>query len=138
VNDPFPGFCGLYIDTNGNKVCDHSEAAFAPAVTLKPDLTLLFWPIFLPLVLYFVHWYLVYQTEAGRKIKWLGSFYFRYIWNLILLIAFLIVAISGMLMAFGVSNRSLTLWHDQIGVVFVIVGFIHFLVRISHFRLPER
>ena len=27
VNDPYPGDCARYIDTDGNDICDHSESA---------------------------------------------------------------------------------------------------------------
>ena len=27
VNDPYPGSCSRYIDTDGNGICDHSEPA---------------------------------------------------------------------------------------------------------------
>ncbi len=37
VDDPYPGACPRYIDTNGDGICDHSQSEPAPVVPPEPD-----------------------------------------------------------------------------------------------------
>jgi hypothetical protein len=50
INDPYPGQCDLYTDTNNNQICDHSEAPpketqplFCLILQKTPVHFLLFW-----------------------------------------------------------------------------------------------
>lgn len=91
VNDPYPGSCFRYVDTNNNKICDHSEPAptIQPAnkVTSQPGNQptsqlanrLYFWTIFLTLSFYFLHWYLVFKTTLSKKFKWLNQAFFAFL-----------------------------------------------------------
>jgi len=126
LNDPFPGQCGLYMDTNHDQICDRSEG-------LKGIKGVEGIIIFLVLATYFVHWYLVNQTEVGKRFKFLSRAHFRYFWNLILLLAFLPVAISGLLLVFGVTNFDFNLWHNKAGVIFAVVASLHLLERFKYF-----
>lgn len=36
INDPYPGECGSYIDSNGNGICDYSETSTATATLVQP------------------------------------------------------------------------------------------------------
>lgn len=36
VNDPYPGVCNRYVDTNNDGICDHSQAAPVAMVTTDP------------------------------------------------------------------------------------------------------
>lgn len=143
INDPFPGSCFRYLDTNNNQICDHSEpqpqkstsAATISAINQKQNNTI-FWIMFLTASGYFCHWYLVFKTQFPKKYKWLNQVGFRFFWNLVLLITFLITGISGLILAFGVLNKTFSLWHNYAGLVFVIVGFFHFLNHLQYFKKP--
>lgn len=126
INDPFPGSCELYIDTNQDLICDRSEPT---PQTINPA----FYLIFLTLVFYFLHWYLVNQTKLSKKLKWLKKSFFCYFWNLILLLTFLATAISGVLLILGVKSAFLPSLHNQLGIVFVVIGFLHLFGRIQYF-----
>ena len=142
INDPFPGSCEFYIDTNDNQICDHSEPA---PETIKETMIvqeekeenrgqqLSFYFIFIPLAAYFIHWYLVTKTKISRKFKWLNRITFRYFWNLVLLLTFLPTAISGLLFILRIRNTFLFSLHNQLGIVFVVVGLLHFFARFQHF-----
>jgi hypothetical protein len=141
INDPYPGSCFRYVDTNNNKICDHSEPAPQQAKDISSSLPAkqklanpLFWIIFLTITVYFCHWYLVNKTALSQKNKWFSQSFFRFFWNGVLLITFLITGISGLLLAFGVLNKTLSLWHNYAGLVFIIVGFFHCLAHLSYFK----
>lgn len=85
------------------------------------------------LAVYFVHWYLVNQVKLGEKFKFLSRTHFRYFWNLVLLLSFLPVAVSGVLWASGVKNFDFSFWHNKAGVVFTIVAVLHLLERLEYF-----
>lgn len=146
INDPFPGSCFRYIDTNNNQICDHSEPAKENAGGVlsntssqqeaRRQRSFIFWPSFLTLSLYFLHWYLVYKTKLKEKSRFLNQLNFRFFWNLVLLITFLITGISGLILAFGVLNKTLSFWHNYAGLVFIIVGFFHFLNHLQYFKKP--
>lgn len=135
INDPFPGQCELYTDTNSNEVCDHSE----PPEGVKGVEGVEGILVFLTLGIYFVHWYLVHKTTIGKSFKWLSRASFHYFWNLILLLSFLPVAVSGLLLVFGVTNFDFNLWHNRAGLVFTLVAALHLLKRFQHFlNVPRR
>lgn len=88
---------------------------------------------------YFFHWFLVYKTDLGKKIKWLNKPHFRYFWNVALFLSFLPTATTGILLYLGYTNRSLIDLHNQGGVVMVVVGVLHLITRISYFlNLPKQ
>lgn len=134
INDPYPGSCGLYLDTNNNKICDRSESKPTSEVATQTIQNRpIFWPIFLSLSFYFLSWYLVFKTKLGEKLKWLNRLSFYYFWNLILLLTFMVTSASGILLLIGTQNTSLLFWHNQAGIVFIIVAFIHTLRHLRYF-----
>ena len=142
INDPYPGQCGLYVDTNENQVCDHSEPPSAGVAEVAGGVgdmkNFVLWSSFVVLALYFVHWYFAHKTKVGEKFKFLNRAFFRYFWNLVLLITFIPVAVSGLLWAFGVTNFDFNLWHNRAGLVFTFVAVLHLLKRFRHFtRIPR-
>jgi len=136
LNDPFPGQCGLYVDTNSDQICDRSEG-LKPASSAGGGAEGIV--IFLALTAYFVHWYLVNKTKLGEKLWWLGRARFRYFWNLVLLLTFIPVAVSGLLWVLGITGFGFNLWHNQMGIVFTIVVILHLLERLRYFlKIPRR
>lgn len=137
TNDPYPGQCLLYTDTNSNRICDRSEPE--PKIvesnqSIRPAKNFYFWSIFLTLTLYFLHWYTAYKTNLGKKVKWVNQTTFRLIWNLILLISFLPTAITSFLIILNVRGASLVSLHEISGLIFITSAFLHFLGRISYFQ----
>lgn len=129
INDPFPGQCELYTDTSSDQICDRSQ----PEGGVGDMRSFVLWASFIILAVYFVHWYLVNQTKLGEKFKFLKPALFRYFWNLLLLLTFLPVAVSGLLWALGVTNFNFSLWHNRMGIVFTTVAFLHLLGRLGYF-----
>jgi hypothetical protein len=140
INDPYPGSCFRYLDTNNNKICDYSEPAptsqqsTGQPATSKQVNSFSFWLLFSTSSFYFIHWFLVAKTELSKKFKWLSQVNFRFFWHVILLISFLITGISGLILLFVEVNRTLVFWHNLAGLVFVIVAFFHFLNHLSYFK----
>ena len=124
INDPYPGLCDLYIDTNNNQICDYSEPGLSSPI---------FWYIFLPAVLYFLHWYLMTKTNLGKRNKFFTLSGFKYFWNLILLVSFIPAGILGLVLATGVTSSSLLSWHIYGGVVFTVVALGHIILRLRYF-----
>lgn len=130
INEPFPGSCELYIDTNENQICDYSESA--PGNNLKEG-KLPFYLIFFTLAFYFLHWHAVNKTKLPKKFKWLNQASFRYFWNLVLLLSFLPTAVSSILLLLKVRSSFLPFLHNQTGIVFVTMAFLHLLARFRYF-----
>ena len=130
VNDPYPGQCGLYTDTNNNQICDHSEAfpkgtqSFAlsdSSKNIRPFFTFLEITVITLMV-----WFL---TK-----KFFKPLNFRLFWNLVLLASFLPVGVSGILLFLNIQIPNFGFWHDFLGVIFVIVGLLHLLARLNYFK----
>lgn len=143
VNDPYPGSCARYIDTDGNQICDHSEPSPKErAAALKEQksdtvnnrpINLVVWLISLPSATYFIHWYLVYKTSEAEKFDWLNHRSFTYFWNLVLLASFLPTGVSGILILLGSKSTPLFSWHNYAGALFTTVAFLHILARLKYF-----
>lgn len=135
INDPYPGHCSLYQDENQNQICDLSEpnrpltgkSSSANANNVS------FWFIFLPAALYFLHWFLVTQTDWGKKWTFFSLGGLKYFWNLVLLLLFLPAGIFGALLGLGVKSRFLLVWHNNLGMSFVVVGLIHLLAHLNYY-----
>ncbi len=125
INDPYPGLCSLYIDENSNQICDRSEVVLGEQIKASADP--IFWFIFIPAVLYFLHWYLVNKTTFLSKAG------FKYFWNVSLLLLFIPAGVFGMLLGLGVSNQFLFSWHNNLGTSFVVISFFHLMARLGYF-----
>lgn len=129
INDPYPGSCDQYVDTNENQICDHSE----PAPT-KETAKNRFWILFSPLALYFIHWYLTHQAKLKTRPAWLTPLAFNLGWNLVLVISFVISAASGIWVFLATPNQTLLTWHNYAGIVAAEIGGLHLVVRLHYFR----
>jgi len=151
INDLVPGSCGLYVDTDDDGICDHSE--LAPAVRAAADDSLakdgqqkqqaggataakagksvkvkgydFFWPVGLTLGFYFLTWVLV-------KKKRLSLVMHRWIWNMVLLLSFLVSGLLGLLLVARINygwklpfSFNGLYWHVEAGIVMITVAFIH-------------
>ncbi|MBL7078117.1 hypothetical protein ISS42_00470 [Candidatus Shapirobacteria bacterium] len=123
TNDPYPGLCDLYLDTNQNQICDHSEAGSSSV----------FWWLFLPAAAYFIYWYLVNKTSLRRKRGFLSLVGFKYFWNLVLLLLFIPAGLFGLLWALGVKTELILSWHNNLGIVFVVISLLHIFGHLAYF-----
>lgn len=152
INDPYPGSCERYIDTNNDQICDHSQPEPEKNEEIsktdsKLDSTPLisnskFWVTFLPLAIYFLIWFITFHTALNNKISIFSPRNFQFFWNFILLVAFMITSISSIWLFFGEQNRTLLLIHNYSGIVTVEIGFLHLIRRTSYFtyffKLPPK
>ena len=130
INDPYPGRCNLYTDTNNNQICDHSEAP--PKETQPP---------FLPNSSKNTRPFFTFLGITGITLaawfltkKFLKPLNFRLFWNLVLLASFLPVGISGILLLLNIQIPNFAFWHNFLGVIFVVVGLLHLLARLNYFK----
>lgn len=123
INDSYPGQCPRYIDTNNNQICDHSEPApKEPKIGEKST----FGYFLIIAVIILGVWFATKKLLSPKD--------FRLIWNLVLLASFLPVGISGGLLFLNIKITNYYFWHDQLGIVFLVVGFFHLGERLNYFK----
>jgi len=130
VNDPYPGQCGLYTDTNNNQICDHGEA---PPKEVQSPLPLVYLKNPRPFFVFLEITIIILAAWFLTK-KFLKPLNFRLFWNLVLLASFLPVGVSGILLFLNIQIPNFSFWHDFLGVIFVIVGLLHLLFRLNYFK----
>lgn len=143
INDPYPGLCELYVDTNNNQICDHSESTPQDSQTKalqtrtqQRSFEISLWYLFLTASFYFLHWFAANKTKLKRKKGFLSPVGFKYFWNLILLATFIPVGISGLLLGLGVKNQSLLYWHNNLGSTFTIIALFHLINHFNYYLKP--
>jgi hypothetical protein len=131
INDPFPGECSKYIDTNNNNICDHSEKepvnnTTATEVKQVPheyiyDLFILL-GILLPIYLstYILHLKGIIKRRPFYKI-----------WNISLTISFILVSITSVLSMLGYK---VGFWHIELGIIMMIVSVFHIHLYWKQFK----
>jgi len=131
INDPYPGQCVRYIDTNKNGFCDYSQTLTGTAVSNNYHL----FPILIILTLL----YGVSALLVNKKLLDLATH--RKIWNILLLVSFLVCGISGILLIlqlnFGLNlpNYAGILFdHVEFGIAMTAVAFFHILWHFNYFK----
>ena len=83
---------------------------------------------------YFLSFYLV-------KIKKISLFVHRRIWNIILLISFLISGFLGLILAFSIDQKLTVSWylpflwfHVEFGIIMALVSIFHILWHLPYFK----
>lgn len=154
VNDPFPGECARYIDTDNNGICDHSQPASEdriaqeeilakqtggqedkpPAIVKNNREKYYLLPI---TVVLFLGYGLTLYLAKKKKIAVVSH---RKIWNIILAISFLLTAVSGILLVLKVSYGLkldfpfFLFWHVEFGIVFAVIALFHFLWHWPYYK----
>jgi len=140
-----PGECNRYIDIDNDQICDRSQ--FAPEdrdveitniqeINNKQDkITYHLLPISLILIL------LYFITHILSKKKIISIVNHRKIWNVLLLITFLISGILGILLVieinFGIvipSPFNILFWHVEIGIAMTVISIFHILWHWVYFK----
>ena len=124
IDDPAPGECRLYTDTDGNQICDHSESAPSTTKTTTEKsvkTNYYFWEI--SVVLIFLY---ILSTKFIKN--------FRKYWNWVLLIEFFILAINSLVLFFGIYSKQISFVHIELGLIFIMTSLFHALWHWRYYR----
>jgi hypothetical protein len=140
INDPAPGSCGRYIDTDRDGICDNSQPApdeRDQAVSAN-DIEKVSGQIqkkkagynFFPVLIILGSFYFVSLIMAKRKIISLVTH--RKIWNILLLVTFFISGITGLIMVININYKldiaqsfNLLYKHVETGIAMIIIAIFH-------------
>lgn len=129
--------CGLYIDTDRDGLCDHSQPPPSERVSgqvtsqnpVTPQKQTRNYP-FLPIAILLVMLYA--GSSALASMGKLSIVVHRRIWNVLLLITFLASALLGLLLVLRINTGiSINLgfnqlyWHVEAGIAMAIIAFFH-------------
>lgn len=141
-NDPYPGNCGRYIDSNADFICDHSQpeiefSSGQPTASATPNRGKNYNLILISAIV-FPLYFTTFLLSKFRIIKLITH---RKIWNVILLFSFLVVGSLGILLvmriSFGLNLNlpfNMLFWHVEAGIVMSMVAIFHILWHLSYFR----
>ena len=148
INESYPGTCGRYIDTDNDNICDLSQSPPTLRAQLDDDsneasqndqsdssdgtsnsssrINYYFIPIS---IILFILYFITYTLSKNKKIK---SIQHRKIWNVLLLITFLVSGIFGIILAilisFGIRlsfYAVLLFWHVEFAIAMAMISFFH-------------
>ncbi len=151
INDTYPGNCGRYVDTDGDGICDLSQPAPENRVEQKEGIEggnasiqieskgrgidYFFIPIVLLLVVFYLTSLILSKKKKITAVK------HRKIWNLLLLITFLVSGILGILLvlkvSFGIEIPSYSdalFFHVEFGIAMTFISIFHILWHWKYFR----
>lgn len=145
------GECGMFVDNNGDGFCDQGrlsqpdsagvqQPTTTPAPTEKPEKSKFDTPYHLIsitgglLVLYFISVFFV-KKKKMKKIT------HRKIWNVALLITFLVSGLLGMVLVFFINYgyrptfyRDIKVIHVEFGIGMSIITIYHIIWHINYFK----
>jgi hypothetical protein len=157
INEPFPGTCGRYTDSDNDNICDLSQTAPENRYNLNGEenetqedinatssssgqsnnsrINYYFLPILIVLSIFY---FITYTLSKKKKIKIIQH---RKIWNVILLITFLISGIFGIILAILISYgirltfySDLLFWHVEFGIAMAIISIFHIAWHWKYFK----
>lgn len=146
-DDPYPGECKRYIDTDGDGICDRSQPApedrdtnviltvsDSPSSERKslPDYNFLE-IFFITMLIYFSGKFLARKLEISLCKE-------KKFWNLFLLISFIGSAGTGMILVFirdydwfRSINFNFLFWHVEFSIVMTLLGIFHALWHLKYY-----
>lgn len=151
VNDPYPGKCSKYIDTDHDQICDLSQSApenrIASAIKTEQKIEIskltnnnkkMTYHL-VPISLFLIILYALSRILLKKKI--LNIITYKKIWNILLLITFLISGTLGVLLIIRI-NFNITaptrfnalFWHVEIGIAMFIICIFHLIDRWYYFK----
>ncbi len=148
INEPYPGTCGRYIDTDNDGICDLSQSApedrvvsndsqnddnteastetSTPTLSTTSRLNYFFIPIALVLSLLYGVTLLLSKNGKIKKNQ------HKKIWNVLLLITFLVSGIFGIILSIVISYglrlsfyADLLFWHVEFGIAMAMISIFH-------------
>jgi len=157
VNESYPGTCGRYIDTDNDNICDLSQSSPEDRAnsleehsdnlqeiptssangSQSSDSRINYY--FVPIaIILFILYLVTLSLSRKKKIKLLQH---RKIWNVILLITFLISGIFGIILAIIISYgiklpfySDLLFWHVEMGIAMAIISIFHIAWHWKYFK----
>jgi hypothetical protein len=153
IDCPYPGTCSKYVDTDNDEICDRSQPApedrdeeTAGAQTIKNNIDSLTTTKqnkttyhFLPISLILILLYFITHTLSKRKI--ISIMEHRKIWNILLLISFLISGILGILLIIEINSGvkfslpfDMLFWHVEVGIAMFVISIFHTLWHWAYFK----
>ena len=152
VNESYPGTCGRYIDTDNDNICDLSQPPPESRVVIEDNSNN--YPnaennnsksnsginyYFVPIAVFLFAVYLI--SLYLSRIKKIKVSQHRKIWNVILLITFLVSGIFGIILAILISYgirldfySDLLFWHVEFGIAMAIISIFHISWYWKYFR----
>jgi hypothetical protein len=146
INESAPGSCGRYYDSNGDNLCDLSQEVITPYnpeqnVTTPAKSTKIeyyMWQIALVLTLIYISGlYLV-------KKKKISTIAHRKFWNILLLITFIITALSSIFVLLSLNYNisfsfpiNVVFWHIEIGWAMIVISIFHTLWHFNYYKLKR-
>lgn len=151
INCPAPGDCSRYIDVDNDEICDRSQlvpedrnikiintqetSAKNLIITNQNKMTYHLIPISLLLIIL----YAITRILSRKKI--ISVINHRKIWNVLLLISFLISGIFGIILIVEINFETnfllpfnILFWHVEIGIAMFIICVIHIIERWRYFK----
>lgn len=151
LNDPFPGQCPRYTDTNQNDICDHSESPSSTTLNSSstnqqtgvndgngtvsdvqeassvPAESYNLIPLATTtLILYLVSYLLYLEDRLKRNM-------FYNIWKYVLIASFILTGVTGLLLVIFVNygiqtswNLTIDFWHAEFAVIMAVSTLLHF------------
>ena len=158
INESYPGTCGRYTDTDQDNICDLSqlppavraqaeneentettqnEQASSTVNTSSSSARIQYY--FVPIaVVLFILYAFTYILSKKKKIKRIQH---RKIWNVLLLITFLVSGIFGIILAILISYgirlsfySDLLFWHVEFGIAMAMISFFHIGWHWNYYR----
>ncbi len=148
TSDNYPGKCNIYIDSNTDNICDHSELipeddykniniarASSQNIDSPQKRTYHLIPIFLGLTFLYILGIILVKKE---KITLRN---YRKLWNILLLITFLISGLLGVLLIiqinFGITISlpfNIIFWHVEMGVAMFAISLFHIIWHWPYYK----
>ena len=159
LNDPFPGQCPRYTDTNQNDICDHSESPSSTTLNSSssnqqtgvnddngtvsdvqeassvPAESYNLIPLATTtLILYLVSYLLYLEDRLKRNM-------FYNIWKYVLIVSFIFTGVTGLLLVIFVNygiqtswNLTIDFWHAEFAIIMAVSTFLHLHLYWKHVK----
>lgn len=154
VDDPYPGQCPRYVDTNQNKICDHSESPSSGSLSnvsvteqasnsaannngtsnpndiqnansVPPENFNLI-PVVITTIIIYLVTYLLYLEQRLTR-----NFYLA-IWKYVLMASFIATGVTGLILTifinYGIQsswNLTIDFWHAEFAIVMAVSTLFH-------------
>lgn len=157
VNDPYPGDCGRYTDTDKNGICDHSEPNPNEKNIELAENDIQVNPIekvaltenkinntpgynFFSLTISIIFLYFLSYFSSKKKLIEIKTH--KKIWNFLLLFTFLVSGLLGILLVLKIDYNiiislpfNILSLHVEAGIAMAVISFFHILERIKCFKI---
>lgn len=158
IDCPYPGDCNKYVDTDNDKICDRSQPApedrnDGATITMAVSSSSTKMPEtiaktnnrskgiyhLLPISLLLLILYAISHISSKKKI--ISIVNHRKIWNILLLVSFLISGIFGILLVIEINFGTkfslpfnMLFWHVEIGIAMFAISIFHIFWHWTYFK----